>query len=233
MSLKINEIKNDRLQIDPIKMKNDALIPNVADPLPNNYGFFLCIVGKPNSGKTTFLLNLITKKDKSSYFKKFDRIYIFSNSLKTITTKIHLPDDRFFEGISELEELLEKIKDDEDRTLLILDDCITDIKNHDYILKMIYNRRHISGSLSICLTSQNFNKIPLAIRKASTDLVLFSTGNKREIEAVFNDLINVERKYFDEIVRHCFSPSSHDFIFYKTETGTFYHNFNKLDIEYE
>lgn len=228
----IKEIPNKHLTISPIKMKNDAKIPNIEDPLPNNYGFFLCIVGKPNSGKTTFLLNLITKKDKHGFYKKFDRVYIFSNSLKTITTAINLPEDRLFHGISELEGLIEKIQDDEHKVLLILDDVITDIKNHDYILKLIYNRRHIAGSISICLTSQNFNKIPLAIRKACTDLVFFSTGNKREITAVFDDLINIEKHYFEQIIRYCFSKSSHDFVYYKTENGDFYHNFNLLSITY-
>jgi hypothetical protein len=231
--LNIKEINNNKLQILPIKMKNDGIIKGVADPLPNNFGFFMMIIGRPNSGKATFLLNLITKQAKTGYYKKFDRVFIFSNSLKTITTKIKLPEDRLFNGISELEIVLDSIKDDDDRTMIILDDCITDIKNHDYILKMIYNRRHISGSLSICLTSQNFNKIPLAIRKACTDLVFFQTGNKKEIEAVFDDLINIEKKYFDDIIRYCFSKSSHEFLFYKTETGNFYHGFNFLKLEYE
>ena len=227
----ISEIKNNKLKIEAIKMKNDEIIKNVEDPLPNNYGFFLCIVGKPNSGKTTFLLNLINKQSKNTYYKKFDRIYIFSNSLKTITTKIKLPEDRLFDGIGELEDLLESLRDGEERVLLIIDDCITDIKNHDYILKMIYNRRHICGSLSICLTSQNFNKIPLAIRKASTDLVLFSTGNKKEIQAVFEDFINMEKKDFDKIISYCFK-GSHDFMFLKTEDNSFYHNFNPLILNF-
>ena len=178
------------------------------------------------------LLNLITKKDKSGYYKKFDKVFIFSNSFKTITTAIKLPEDRIFDGIGDLEMLLDKIKDDDDKTLLIIDDCVTDLKNHDFVLKMIYNRRHISGSLSICITSQNYNKIPLAIRKACTDLVLFNTGNKREVEAIYDDMINIEKKYYEQIIRYCFSGSSHDFIFYKTESGDFYHNFNKLEIEY-
>ena len=227
----ISEIKNNKLKIEAIKMKNDEIIKNVEDPLPNNYGFFLCIVGKPNSGKTTFLLNLINKQSKNTYYKKFDRIYIFSNSLKTITTKIKLPEDRLFDGIGELEDLIESLRDGEERVLLIIDDCITDIKNHDYILKMIYNRRHICGSLSICLTSQNFNKIPLAIRKASTDLVLFSTGNKKEIQAVFEDFINMEKKDFDKIISYCFK-GSHDFMFLKTEDNSFYHNFNPLILNF-
>ena len=116
MSIKIKEIKNDKLKINPIKMKNDAIIKDVVAPLPNNYGFFLCIVGKPNSGKSTFWMNLIVKKERAVYYKKFDKIFIFSNSLKTITTKINLPEDRLFDGIGELESVIDSIRDDDDKT---------------------------------------------------------------------------------------------------------------------
>ena len=135
MSLSIQEIPNDKLHISPIKMANDGIIPNVESPLPNNYGFFMMIVGKPNSGKSTLWLNLITNKEKHNYYKKFDKIYIFSNSLKTITRKIHLPDDRLFDGISELEELIESIKGSDDKVLLIIDDCVTDLKSPEHTSK--------------------------------------------------------------------------------------------------
>lgn len=232
-SLTIHEIQNEKLKITPIKMSNDGIIPHVEPPLPNNYGFFMMVIGKPNSGKSTLWLNLITNKEKHNYYKKFDKIYIFSNSLKTITRKIHLPDDRLFDGISELEPLIESIKDTDDKVLLIIDDCVTDLKSPDYLLKLIYNRRHLAGGISIIITSQVYNKIALPIRKASTTLVLFSTGNKKEISSVYQDFANIPEKDFNTIVNYCFKGGSHDFMVYSTITGDFYHNFNKLEIEFE
>ena len=227
--MKIHEIKNNKLIIEAVKMKNDAMIKHVEPPLPNYYGFFLIICGKPNSGKTTFLLNLINNKHKHTYYKKFDKIYILSNSLHTISTKIKLPDDRMFDGIGELEELIEGLKKEDEKVLLIIDDCVTDLKNADYMLKLIYNRRHIGGGISIIITTQVYNKINLAIRKAATDLVLFNTSNKRELQSVFDDFINVERSTYDDIIRFCFRHSAHDFMFLKTTDNTYYHNFNKLE----
>ena len=80
MKITIIEEKNNKYKIEPIKMANDLIIPNVDDPLPNKFGFFLLLIGKPNSGKNNFLLNLLQKnKNKNSYYKKFDRVNIFSN----------------------------------------------------------------------------------------------------------------------------------------------------------
>lgn len=232
MSVKIHEIQNDKLKITPFKMSNDGVIPDVEPPLPNNYGFFMLLIGAPGSGKSTMWLSLITNKEKHNYYKKFDKIHIFSNSLKTITRKIHLPDDRLHDGIGDLEETIENIKDTEDKVLLIVDDCVTDIKSPDYILKLIYNRRHLAGGISIIITSQVYNKIALAIRKAANTLVLFSTGNKKEIASVYQDFMNIPEKEYNAIASYCFRNGSHDFMVYQTSTGDFFHNFNHLKIEF-
>jgi len=229
--MKIHEIKNDKYKIEAYKMANDAIIKKVDAPIPSQYGFFLMVIGTPGSGKSTFWLNLITKKVKNTYYKKFDKIYIFSNSLKTITTKINLPEDRLFDGISQLEDIIEVIKDSDDRVLLIIDDCVTDLKNADYLLKLIYNRRHIARSVSIIITSQVYNKINMAVRKAASDLVLFSTTNKKELETVFSEYINIPKNDFDEVCRYCFK-TKHDFLFYKTQDNSYYHNFNRLMLDF-
>ena len=56
--MNIKEVKNSIYKIDAIKMKNDCQIKNISDPLPSQYCFFLVVVGRPNSGKTTFLKTL-------------------------------------------------------------------------------------------------------------------------------------------------------------------------------
>ena len=113
--MNITETKNKNYTIDPIKMSNDCIICQVEPPLPNYYGFFMMIVGRPNSGKSTLWINLINNRKKNTYYKKFDKVYIFSKSLKTITTKIKLPDDQLFDGIDDLEALLETIKGDKNQ----------------------------------------------------------------------------------------------------------------------
>jgi GTPase SAR1 family protein len=231
-TLTIKEIKSSNYKIEPIKMANDEFIKNLKSPLPDKYGFFILLVGKPNSGKSTLWINLINKKAKNTYYKKFDKVFIFSNSLHTITTKIKLDKERMFNGIDNLEEVLEEIKDTEGQNLIILDDVVTDIKgSDDYILKMIYNRRHMGGGVSLIITSQVYNKVPLAVRKCATELVIFNTTNKKEIESIFNDFINIDYDTYQKLIKYCFKSNIHDFMIVKTSDNTFYHNFNLLQFE--
>jgi GTPase SAR1 family protein len=228
--MNIKEVKNSIYKIDAIKMKNDCQIKNISDPLPSQYCFFLVVVGRPNSGKTTFILNMINKPSKRTYYKKFDKVYIFSKSLSTITDKIKISDDQLYNGIDELEPVIESLKDKDDKVLLILDDVITDIKDgveFDYIQRLIFNRRHIGGGISIILTSQVYNKLKAALRKCASDIILFQTGNKREIQSIYDDFINIDKSDYLDIIKHCFK-TNHDFVFIKTNDNNFYHNFNRL-----
>ena len=162
-------------------MANDAMIKNVSDPVPNKYGFFLLLIGKPNSGKSTFWINLLKKqKENNTYFHKFDKVHIFSNSLRTITSKIKLPEDRLHHGITDLEDVVNQEQESDNKILIIIDDCVTDLKDSDFMLKLVYNRRHIAKLISLIITSQVYNKISLKIRKCCTDLILFNTGSKKK-----------------------------------------------------
>ena len=226
----ISESTNLFYEIVPYKMKNDQEITNVQAPLPNQYNFFMLLIGRPNSGKSTFWLNLVNKKSKHTFYKKFDKIYIFSNSLGTIQDKISLGEDRLFEGINDLFNVIQKIKQTEEKTLIIIDDCMSDIKQQeDTITKLIANRRHIGGGISVIISTQIYNKIPLAIRKMASDLVLFSTSNKKEIQAVYDDYSSLTVTDFKRIVRYCFEKGAHEFLYLKIENETYYHNFNLLE----
>ena len=234
MSLCINEIKNKKLSITPIKMKNDAIIKDIVPPLPNNYGFFLCVCGRPNSGKSTLWINLINTK-KSPYYKKFDKIFIFSSSLKTIGQKIKLPDDRMKQGLDfvELENVISEIEKTDEKVLIIFDDVVASLKrNIPIFLKLVYNRRHIGGSCSIILVTQVYNKIPTEIRKVFQGIVLFKTNNKKEIESVYEDISLLPKFQFEELLRYCFDDE-HSFIFIDMTTNHFFHNFNKLELSFD
>ena len=229
--MKIKEYSNKNYKIDEIKMTNDAPIKNVMAPLPENYNFFMLLISKPGGGKTTWWVNLIYKKAKKTFYKKFDRVYIFSKSLKTISTKIKLDDDRMFDGVDELESIIEKIKDADDKTLIIIDDCISDLKDTDWMMKLIYNRRHLGGGISIIITTQVYNKLPLNLRKCASDLVLFSTTNKKEIESIYDDYINIPKNDWINLCNYVFKKDNHQVLYYKCDTNLFYHNFNLLKID--
>lgn len=227
--MQIEEVKNDKYIIKPVKMSNDGMIDNIDKDaaIPSSYSFFLIIVGSVGSGKTTFWINLLKKnKKKNNYYQKFDKVFIFSNSFKTITEQLKLPDDRIKNGISELDETIEGL-DDTDKVLIVLDDCVCDLKQDKNLTKYLYNRRHMSGGISWIIITQTYNKIPLEIRKAASHICIFSTGNKKQLASIYQDQINIEESDYKKIINFCFHDI-HDFFIYNCTTSTFYNGFNKL-----
>ena len=58
--------------------------------------------------------------------------------------------------------------------------------------KVLMNRRHIcgaGGSLSVWITTQVYNKIPAPIRKCASQLVLYESKNRMELDALYNEVI--------------------------------------------
>ena len=227
--MKIKEVANAKYKLDAYKMANDALIEHVSEPFPAYYNFFIILCGRPGCGKTNLFLNMINKK--GCYHKKFDKVYIFSNSLHTITATISLPDDRLIHGIDDLEDIIQKIEHTDDKVLIILDDVVTDIKDSDIMQRLIFNRRHLAGGVSLVIITQVYNKLKPSLRKCCTDLVLFNTSNKRELESIYADFINIDKADFYTIIKHCFAGECHNFIWIDNTDNTYYHNFNKLSIE--
>ena len=228
--MRIREYKNYKFKQDVIKMSNDGPIKNVDEPLPQFYNFFMLLVGRPNSGKTSLLLNMINKKAKNSLYKKFDKVYIFSASIKTVSIKIKLDADQIYDDINELESVIERIKEKDEKTLIIFDDFIAQIKDDEKFTKLIFNRRHIGGGCSVIITTQIFNKLPLSLRKCATDLIIYSTSNKRELDSIFNDYINIPKNDFYNLCRYVFQKDNHQYLWIKNDTNKFYHNLNKLEL---
>ena len=72
--------------------------------------------------------------------------------------------------------------------VLLLDDVVNDIRKNKGVdkalAKLAYNRRHITADggdeangVSVWLTTQAYNRIPLMIRKVATGLIAFKLKN--------------------------------------------------------
>jgi hypothetical protein len=227
----ITESINKDITLKKIKMNTDDKILGLEAPL-QSFNFMYLFCGKPMSGKTSLMLNLITTKNKY-YYQKFDRIEIFSPSLHTIDKGLDLDESRFHDTVDA--EILEKILKENDKAkekiLFVFDDVIASIsKIREVFIKMVYNRRHLGGGISIILVSQVYNKIPLEIRKACSGIFMFSTTNKREIQSLYDDFISMPKPMFDKILRFVFK-SPHDFLYIDTNTDDYYNKFNLLKFD--
>ena len=156
----------------------------------------MLICGRPGSGKTSLILNLIAKRGKL-YNKKFDRVFVFSPSLLTMKNNPFedLPENQIHQELTEtnLTEALENIKDTGEKILFIMDDVSNDMKKSSSVQtllsKMLMNRRHLAGSGGSCsfiITSQVYNKIPAPIRKTASHIIVYHTKNKKELDTIYD-----------------------------------------------
>ena len=76
--MNIREIEPEKkIVIKKFGFTCDALDNTIPQPLPQSLNWFMLLCGRPGSGKTTLILNLIAKRGKL-YNKKFDRVYDLS-----------------------------------------------------------------------------------------------------------------------------------------------------------
>ena len=128
-----------------------------------------------------------------------------------------------------------------EKVLFILDDVVNDMKLSGVQLeltKMLMNRRHLSGaggSTAFILTTQVYNKIPAPIRKTATQVIIYSTKNKKELDTIFDELILIPQKDFYEILKYCFDKP-HNFMYIdinKSFDKMFHKCFNELEFKTE
>lgn len=187
------------------------------DPLQKGNHNVWLIVGRKGSGKSTFVLQLLRKKQ--MYRRAFDNIFLVSPSAQrdhkfdALCEELSNEDKCFDECtadvLTDIRERVEKFNDEfladeknikkkkKPHSLLILDDCISDLNKgseiKNVINKLVMNSRHLK--LSIWIVSQKFKLISTAIR-ANTDLLTFF-NNKNDVERKSLEEYGIDTKLLD------------------------------------
>ena len=232
-----------KIVISGQKFTCDDIDDTIPAPLPQKGGFAMIIVGKPGMGKTSLILSLVCKQGKA-FNRKFDKVYVFSPSLITMEDDPFelIPEEQKFEEVTmeNLDEVLEDMKDSSEKSLLILDDVIADIRGkgkgaiENKLQKIFFNRRHLcgaGGSCSIIATSQTYNKIDPKLRKTASQLVQYKPV-KKEVENIYDDIIQIPKKEFYDVCKYIYDKK-HNFMYIDTqlpEDKMIHKNFNQLII---
>lgn len=248
--MEIEELLNKHpIKIRSFKFSCDSRDKDIPEPLPNTCNHCLMITAKPKQGKTTLIYNLLTKqRGASPYYQKFDKIYIFSPSMKTIDDDPfeNLSDDQKFATMSveNLARVHDEIEDSGERVLIIADDVVMDIAKDKHVAKlltkMMMNRRHICGKsedgagagLSMWITSQVFNKLPRPLRATTSHHIIFKTSNKKELATIYDELILLDKSDFEKLLRFVFADKF-NFLYINTDEDfekQYHKNFNKLKL---
>ena len=167
--------------------------------------FKACLIGRPNSGKTTVMHNLFLRIQMSN--KPFQTLLIIQPS----TSKEHDildPTITLFD-IPEIESI---VSEDNGKTLIIIDDF--DMSkldtNQKRNLSMLF--RYISShhNISVMLSYQSFFDIPTIIRKTCNYFFIWKTNNVDELGTIAKRT-GYNKKTFQSIFNK-YIKDKHDFL---------------------
>lgn len=207
---KIIENKN-ALNYGGVNMDADNEICNIAPPLDViRSGSLIGICGSSGSGKTSLMVQMISKRGKNkagyknSFRNCFHRIILCSPSLHTLKGDImKIPEnqkyDNFAEMMDDIEGYLDESKDEDEpqETLLILDDVATSLRNSGrqyelQLVRLLQNRRH--KRLSCICTVQSYRQFPTQLRNNCNVMFLFSPKTSLEREAI-TEILPIHKKH--------------------------------------
>jgi hypothetical protein len=178
MSLKIEKIKTNKSKIKLRPYMEKGIIPSHP---------FRCILnGSSGSGKSTVLINLMTKPQ--FYKGYFDRIVLFAPTAEIDDSFDMLDieeDDIISNGdVDRLKDIMDEQKafikkkgvHKTPKVLVIFEDCQSSPKllKHKDFLKCYIAGRHYNLSTILC--SQSFTKTPRACRLQATDIIYFPSS---------------------------------------------------------
>jgi ABC-type dipeptide/oligopeptide/nickel transport system ATPase component len=244
--MKIQLIKNDviKLDIPSFVCDKNAVGEHLNDhpltQLLNIYGF-LCIVGKPGSGKTSFAISLMTQKKPKIYKKTHHHVIIImpSDSISSLKKnpfeklpKENLINELTDESIMQINKRIEGYTKKGEKTLLFIDDMTAKLKSSAYIIEIlktiIFNRRHLKTN--VIITVQSFVNIPLDLRKNISNLVLFKPS-KKEFQQVFDELLETKKDLALKIMKITYMNDNHNFLFLNVPLQRMFKNFDEFKIK--
>lgn len=210
------------------KHDGPSLIPHQFMPQPP---FRLICCGPSHSGKSNMLKCMLTLPEYS--YKQFfgENIFIFSKTLNLDPTwssmrlpKTHLY-DKWEEGV--VREIMSYSKRQKRGTLLLLDDFISDPdafnkKNSNLLSELLFAGRHYG--ISLCITTQRFHAVQLALLANASQIIVFRLKTKREQEAFEESMTmfdNLDERY-ERATKERFS-----FLYMNLATGKCYKRFEE------
>jgi len=233
--------KNKKINLDIPSFLCDSGINPKLNQFPmlshmNSFCFNL-ILGKPGSGKTSLMISFI--QNKNILKKKFNNVLIVMpepsrKSLKKNIFEKHNEDKMYDEltksTINDIFSKLNEYTNDNETTLLILDDVGASLKNNDIAIKLreiIYNRRHLKTQ--IIIMSQSYLSLPKEIRKMVNNIFIMYKPNKPEIEILFDEIIEQKKDLALDIIKYSLRKP-HDYLMINIDNQKFYSNFDEIII---
>jgi hypothetical protein len=253
MSLDISTQKNKKLKIiNTANNLDKQLCDSLPCPLPSYSGFNWIISGASGSGKTTLLTSVMSARKKNgirqSYRKVFDKIIICSPTLGQGKSAKNdpfydVPGDQKFkvfnnEVMNEMYTMLEANRDNDEHSVLILDDIGSQLRKsagaEKQLVSLLQNRRHVFTSVFILV--QRFRDLPTGIRANMSHFCSFRPKNMLEEEAICSETMPFHKKNWRQIMDYVFNNDDKfsflmiDMSLKETNKYLYYNKFDPMEI---
>ena len=188
------------------------------------------IIGKPQSGKTSFIYSLF--KSKKLLKGVYDKIFLFQPEISRASMKDKmfdkLPEDQKFNELT-LENLqsMDDNLDLDGNNCVIIDDMTAYLKNKEIKQKMkelMFNRRH--KHLSIYFLVQTWFSVEKDIRKLFNNIIAFRV-TKNEMETIFEEVVESKIDYMNDIVKLVYDKP-HQYLFINVDSQNMFKNFDSI-----
>ena len=186
----------NKYEIKRIRTKESHVVQpaGAKDGILPTHPFRMYVVGASGSGKTNFVLNLLSRDD--MYKEYFHSILVVSPTARHLDATydaLRIPERNFFGCDSAVLETIRDIQEERSvsgretpRVLLLLDDIVSykDFCTSDILLQFAVMSRH--WNVSMIILSQAYHRIPKAVRLQMSSVVYFKGSNK-ELEVLAQD----------------------------------------------
>ena len=239
---------NQTMRNKKVDMNVDDLMCNCMNPAIESLSksFNLILVGRPGSGKTNFLINLVKNGkmngERRGLKKMFHNIVVCSPSISSLKKNIfkNLDESKLFEEFNmEFIEFVRELTDIDSEegynTLIICDDVGTQLRKSAAVekayLQLAFNRRH--RRLSMITTVQSYKNLPVGLRTSASHLVLWRPVNQKELISVWEEVLGpIEKKDLNKFIEFVFDKK-HNFLFTDmslmlSNKFIFYKNFERI-----
>jgi len=187
----------DDINIKPLPVQKSRFFRKVDLRLP--LGPMCCFIGSTSSGKTTNLLNLLTKKKLLlNYFK----VFIFSRNfyqdsiwenvcIKSKYVCLNYSEERIQRILDRQNELKKKQIDKFGNlnnfkpVLIVFDDMIGELRNKYLSILTSMNRHY---NVNIWILSQSYKAISPVIRNQCTNWIIYPSSNEGETKKLSDEL---------------------------------------------
>jgi len=222
------EEENPTMKNKKVEMMCDVCLDENMNPAIESLAksFNMVLVGRPNSGKSSFIVNLMSRgrynNERRGFKKMFHNIVVCSPSIASFKKNVfkNLDESKMFEDFNmEFIEFVKELTEIESEkgfsTLIICDDVGTQLRKNAAVEKaftqLIFNRRH--RLLSCITTVQSYKNLPVSVRTSASHLVLWRPTNTKELISIWEEVLgSIERKDLNAFVEWVFDKK-HNFLF--------------------